>query len=199
MMSSRPHWRTLLFCSLTLTLCLMVPAAVSDPGEAPGSHTLNPEEFSGVLVRSGNIYIAGQPSRAGLELLKQTGVGVVVNLRTPNEMASLEFSEPTLLGDLGIHYVSLPSGGSEHPYSKETLQAFAEIVEQADADVLLHCRSAARASHLWVAYLVKYRGVSLPEALERGRAINFGTAPIEGYLEGEIEYRIAPLKADESF
>lgn len=163
-------------------------AAVADETETG----LSAEEFSGVAVQSRHVFVTGQPTRKGLEEVADRGIATVVNLRTPEEMAALDFDERSHASDLGLRYVQIPSGGPEHPYSSSTLESFAEVMANTDGEVLLHCKSATRASHLWVAYLVRYEGVPLSEALEEGRSIRFGTSPIEGYLQGEIEYRYAP-------
>jgi hypothetical protein len=40
---------------------------------------------------------------------------------------------------------------------------------------------------MWVAYLARYRGMELNEAIEHGRAINLGTQPYEELLGNDME------------
>lgn len=148
-------------------------------------------EFAGTFAREGNIIVSGQPTRAGLASAKSMGVSTIVNLRTPEEMEG-EPDAADLAASLGMNHVSIPSGGTGHPYSPEAVDRFARAVENAEGNVLLHCRSGTRATHLWVAWLVKHRGVPFDEALARGRDIQFGSMPIEGYLEGEVDYSFSP-------
>jgi|TARA_B100002003_G_C14156855_1_gene557197 uncharacterized protein (TIGR01244 family) len=153
---------------------------------------LDSKEYRGGIAKTGNLYIAGQPLNAGaLRKLKAEGVTTIINLRTDEEMAnrrSTPIDEAKVIADLGLNYIHIPSGGKKHPHSPAILVSFAEALEESEGKVLLHCNSAKRASHLWVAYLVKYKQMSIQEAMAHGRAVNFGKQPIEGYLEGEIEF-----------
>ncbi len=158
----------------------------------PLPEMLDTKGFRGGIAITGNLYIAGQPTNEeALKQLKERGLTRVINLRTIEEMEdkkSTPINEEQLLEDLGVSYVQIESGGEDHPFKPVTLDAFADAYRQADGAVLLHCNSAKRASHLWVAYLVKYQHMPLSEALVHGRAINFGSMPLEGYLEGEITF-----------
>lgn len=142
-----------------------------------------------------DMFVAGQPTERALRELKAQGVTLVVNLRTPPEMARIGFDEEKLVRDLGMRYVYLPSrgGAGEFGYSPETLRKFTEAMMSADGKVLLHCTVAWRASHLWGAYLIE-RGVPVAEALVHARAINLmddhrmddGLQPIESFLGRKV-------------
>lgn len=142
-----------------------------------------------------DLFISGQPTESGLRELKKRGVTVVVNLRTPPEMARIGFDEPKLIAELGMKYVYLPvRGDSTAPYSPATVASFAQVMENATGPVALHCTIAWRASHLWAAYLVKYRGVDVDKALASGNAINMsgydprtpGRQPVEAFLDRDL-------------
>jgi uncharacterized protein (TIGR01244 family) len=157
--------------------------------------TLDNDGFNQVLVRSGNLFVAGQPTEAGLKRLQESGVTTVVNLRTTGEMENPEivpFDEAAVVEDLGMDYVHIPAGGPDTPYSPEMLERFAQTLNQAQGKVLLHCTVAWRASHLYTAYLTRYQGLSLEEAQRIGRSINLGTLPLEGFLGEKLELVIAP-------
>jgi uncharacterized protein (TIGR01244 family) len=135
------------------------------------------------------IYVAGQPTPAGLVQAKALGVTTVVNLRTDFEMnnrGTVPFDEAAEISSLELEYVHIPQGGPATPYSPVALSRFAEAVNQAQGKVLLHCTVAWRASHLWAAYLVEYEGVPISAALEIGRQVNLGTLPIEGFLGRDL-------------
>jgi uncharacterized protein (TIGR01244 family) len=153
---------------------------------------LDVKGFRGGIAKIGDLYIAGQPmSEKVLENLKSEGVTTVINLRIEQEMnnpKSTPIDEAKVLDKLDMKYIHVPSGGEKHPFSPATLDKFATALDKSEGKVLLHCNSARRATHIWVAYLVKYKNVPLDEALKLGRAINFGATPIEGYLEGEIDF-----------
>ena len=152
--------------------------------------------FLAVIARVGDdLYIAGQPTEQGLRELKEQGVTTVVNLRTPEEMQRIKFDEPALATSLGMKYIAIPMrGNAQFPYSPEAVTRFADALRSANGKVLLHCTVAWRASNLWMAYLIKERGVSVDSALASARAINLmddhrqgpGTMPVEDFLGRRI-------------
>ncbi|XOV86726.1 MAG: beta-lactamase hydrolase domain-containing protein [Pseudomonadota bacterium] len=173
------------------TALLIVALGLPALGKAPVPEVLPGKDYEDVLVRIGNIYVSGQPSEAGLAALRDKGVMTVVNLRTAEEMAGKTgpgFDEAETARALGMAYVSLPAGGDANPYSPVTLEKFAAIADAAEGGVLLHCKSATRATHLWVAYLVKHKGLSMEQALAQGRLMNFGQLPLEGFMGEGFRY-----------
>ena len=161
-----------------------VPAPV-----ALDTHGLFQEKFARV---GDDVFISGQPTEQGLRDLHAQGVTTVVNLRTPEEMSTrVPFNEPALIKELGMDYVYLPMRGTpEFPYSADALKSFAAAMSGAKGKVLLHCTIAWRASHLWAAYLIKYRDVPVATALEQARMINLmddmrmdgDRQPVEAFL-----------------
>jgi len=152
---------------------------------------LDSDGFRELLVRRGDLYISGQPSEAGLERLQKAGVTTIINLRTSQEMDNREvvpFDEASEVDKLAMTYVHLPSGGPDTPYSPEILDRFAEALNEADGKVLLHCTVAWRASHLYTAYLYRYQGLSLNDAVNVGRKINIGSLPLSGFLGEELSF-----------
>ena len=136
-----------------------------------------------------NVYMAGQPTQSGLARAKDLGVSTVVNLRTDFEMQDrgiVPFDEQAAVADLGLAYVHVPQGGPSTPYSPVAVERFAQALEDAEGKVLLHCTVAWRATHLWTAYLVKHRGLSMADALAVGRQLNLGGMPLEGFLGQEL-------------
>jgi uncharacterized protein (TIGR01244 family) len=128
------------------------------------------EKFASV---GDDVFISGQPTERALRDLATQGVTTVVNLRSPPEMARIPFDEAKLVKDLGMQYVYLPMRGTpELPYSPAALKSFADAMAGAKGKVLLHCTVAWRASHLWAAYLIQYRGVPVEQALAQARTIN---------------------------
>jgi uncharacterized protein (TIGR01244 family) len=153
--------------------------------------------FQAKYARLGDdIFIGGQPTEKALREMKAQGVTVVVNLRTPEEMKrDVKFDEPALIQQLGMKYVYIPMrGNAEFPYSPEAVAKFGDAVKSANGKVLLHCTVAWRASHLWMAYLVKERGVPIETALANARAINLmdtmrmsaDRQPVEDFLNQTV-------------
>ena len=151
---------------------------------------LDTEGFQEVIAKVDNIYISGQPTAEAFAKLKSDGVTTVVNLRTEREMSNRDnvpFDEKALLDSLGMNYVHIPLGGADNPYSNEALIKFADAVDNAEGKVLLHCIIAWRASHMWAAYLIQYKGFSPDKAIEHARGINFGQLPVEGLLGKKLK------------
>ncbi len=141
------------------------------------------------IFSDGRVLIAGQPDQEALRGLASKGVTVVVNLRTPEEMADREvvpFDEEELIAQLGLDSVLIPIGGEDYPFRESAVDQFATVLEDHSGLVLLHCRSGVRASYLWVAYLVTVRGMSLDEALVRGEEMRIRPSPLEGLLGRDL-------------
>ena len=145
-------------------------------GEVPAPVILETRGlFQDKFARVGSdVFISGQPTEQALRDLHAQGVTTVVNLRTPEEMSKrVPFDEAALVKELGMEYVYLPMRGTaEFPYSSEAVKSFAAAMSGAKGKVLLHCTIAWRASHLWAAYLIQYRGVPVATALQQARTIN---------------------------
>lgn len=72
----------------------------------------------------------------------------------------------------------------------------ADAIADAQGNVLLHCTVAWRATHLWTAYLVEHQNVPFADALAVGRQLNFGTFPLEGFLDAPLT--VTPLQTDDN-
>ncbi len=176
----------------SLLLVAFSSAAFADDAQ-PIPKKIDATGFQDVLAQTGDVYIAGQPSVAGLERVAKDGVKTVVSFRTPREMNNRDivpFDEAAKAAELGMKYINIPLGGDKHPYSPEALAAFAKVMESAEGKTLIHCTVAWRASHMWAAYLTKYKGMDINEAATHGRAANMGSQPIEQLLGGEISYSL---------
>lgn len=159
----------------------------------PLPQKIDSEGFQDVLAKTGDVFIAGQPSVKGLERMAQDGVKTVISFRTPREMDDrniVPFDEAAKAEELGMRYVNIPLGGDAHPYSPDALATFAKIMDEIDGKALIHCTVAWRASHMWAAYLTKYKGMDVNEAAAHGRAVNMGVPPMEALLGGDVTYSL---------
>jgi uncharacterized protein (TIGR01244 family) len=141
--------------------------------------------FQDVIAQSDDLFISGQPTQEAFAKLKSEGVTTVVNLRTPSEMENREyvpFDEKAVVDSLGLEYIHIPLGGTEFPYTNEALQKFADAVDKAEGMVLLHCTVGRRASNMWAAYLIQFKGFEPNKAIEYAKAVNLGDWPLEGLL-----------------
>jgi uncharacterized protein (TIGR01244 family) len=177
---------------LLATLSVLPTLAVAQASTVPFPVKLDPVGFQDALARVGdNLWIAGQPTEAAMRKLKTDGITTVISLRAPQEhanRAAVPYDEAALAAELGIRWINIPvRGDSQYPYSPAAVDAFAKALDGAKGEkVLVHCTIAYRASHMYTAFLVRYRGLPLEEASRHGRAINLGAMPLEGLLGGPV-------------
>ena len=101
-------------------------------------------------------------------------VTTVINFRRDSEMESVPFDEAQVIEDLGADYVHIPLGGGvgdEPGYDPEDVDRLAEVLQNSEGNVLLHCASGGRARTIWTAYLIKHEGLSEAEAIERAQRV----------------------------
>jgi protein tyrosine phosphatase (PTP) superfamily phosphohydrolase (DUF442 family) len=129
------------------------------------------------------IIIGGQPSAQVLESLQPNGITTVINFRTRAEVEGLSFNQPELLAQSGVDYHEIGVGRGEGAYNPGVLEAFNAQMEAAgDDQILLHCGSGYRASQVYAAWLVKYKGLSPDEALDRVAPSGWWPMPMEQLL-----------------
>ncbi|MDA0979488.1 MAG: sulfur transferase domain-containing protein [Proteobacteria bacterium] len=167
------------------------PAIVQDAAETA--------DFVGGIFASNQVFLAGQPLRKeALVHLKQQGVTHVVNLRTPEEINNPKASPVNVeetSRELGLAFTHLPAGGEAFPFAPAMVDTLAGVLAEAETaggKVLLHCASGRRATHLWVAYLIRYQHLSADEAVAMGREASFGELPLEGFLGTRLHYSTDP-------
>lgn len=143
------------------------------------------KDFNGAFKYQ-NYYLSAQPSLEALRWYKSQGASTIINLRTEKEnkdFSSYAYNEKNIAEELGLNYHCLPIGGSK-AYTPENLEAFAKLLE-GDKKLLIHCRSAGRATTLFMAYLIKHKGYSVNEATHVGRQLKF-SLPLEKMLDRKI-------------
>ena len=143
------------------------------------------------LYSAGNIYLAGQPSREQLKSLVDKGVSMIINIRTDEEMdelAKTDFDEKSFVeNELNIPYVHVPMGGSVG-YSDLMTKEIAAAISTSKGKVLIHCRSAGRATLVWMAWSVNYNHTDINDAFRMGKMARF-TFPIEDLIGSEIKMK----------
>jgi uncharacterized protein (TIGR01244 family) len=168
------------------------PAAASPP--APAATPPAPP-FDTRIVRDGAVLMAPQPMATDIETLGTKGVRRIINLRTPEEMATLGFDEAALAASKGMDYTLIPIAGNA-AYTPAALDAFSAAMAKGEGDVLLHCASGTRAGHLYAAWLVREKGLSPDEAMRRVGPLGLWPLPIERLLEQPL--RLDAAAAPES-
>jgi protein tyrosine phosphatase (PTP) superfamily phosphohydrolase (DUF442 family) len=170
-------------------IVLLLPFFLSAQDNIAFPKKLDLKGFEEIITETGNLYVSGQPDSASFTTLKEMGVTTIINLRTSEEMDNRDyvpFNEKEVVEKLFMKYMHIPQGGIDTPYSPEALDTFASTLSSANGKVLLHCTVAWRASQMYAAYLIKYKGFTVSKALDYARAINFGYMPIEKLLNKKM-------------
>jgi len=176
---------------ITLVSLLFIITNINAKSSNEEVNEVEQPEYLTKLFQHENIYIGPQPGYSDFDTIKKAGFSKVINMRTPDEMDNLEFYEDYLLQKAGIDYHLLPIGGEEYKYTPEKLQEFAESLNNNEGKVLLHCGSGHRASQLWAAYLVKYKGKTPDEALSLVSDMGWWPMPMELLLNKKLHVSIA--------
>lgn len=140
------------------------------------------------FYKSNNLFFSRQPNLQTLELVKNEGVDVVINLRSDEEMedfAKTSFCEKSVVKKLGMDYISIPIEGPVS-YTPENLEKLAKALDQPSKKFLIHCASCGRVSHFVVAYLIKYKNYSFQEATDFGKQLRY-YYPVEMILGEDVK------------
>ena len=171
-----------LFLILAITLVINTQAQITKSQPK----ALKRPPYTQLLFQHENIFIGPQPQYQDFATIKAAGFTKVINTRTYKEMDELRFYEDYLLKKADIDYKFIPIGDKDNPYSPQKLAEFAAALENTQGKVLLHCRSGHRASQLWAAYLVKYKGKTIDEALEMVSDMGWWPMPMESLLDKKL-------------
>lgn len=107
---------------------------------------------------------SGQPSKAQLQIVKDSGFERVIYLAFTNNDSAID-DEDAIVKQLGMDYVHIPVDW-ENPTSSD-FYAFAGVLRTGPAQkTLLHCQVNFRASTFSFLYRVIYDGVGVAEAKE---------------------------------
>lgn len=154
--TNRPIVRTL----LALVLLLLAGHAVADSPPVMGGL-----QFKNALTPLEGVTSGGQPTEDEFRQAAKLGYKTVVNLRTDGE--EIPFDEPALVEELGMKYVHLPIAGAEG-ITSENAAALAEILDDAERPLILHCGSGNRIGALFALDAHERLGQDAETALQTG-------------------------------
>ncbi len=119
------------------------------------------------LSHDSGVYFGGQPTADAIGTAQKMGIKVVVNLRSDQEMAAMDFDEAALVERLGMKYVAIPI--TMKTFGPADTDALKDVLKKTSGPVLIHCGSSNRVGALWAMYLHRHRGVALDDAIALGR------------------------------
>jgi protein tyrosine phosphatase (PTP) superfamily phosphohydrolase (DUF442 family) len=140
------------------------------------------------FFQAGRFYFGAQPDEITFQWFADHEVKIVFNLRTDAEMGTLYFNEDSLLKRLGIKYIRIPLSTKEG-YVPASVDTLAKYLENQQGNALIHCAVGGRVTLLWMAYLVRYRNVSLDAAIGIGKKMHF-SFPLEDLLGKKVTMRV---------
>jgi protein tyrosine phosphatase (PTP) superfamily phosphohydrolase (DUF442 family) len=185
---------------LAVSLSILLGACASAP-VAPTAPAASPAAGPGYLergLRDGTVVLGGQPAAADLEALRAAGFTRIVNLRAPEEMATLGWDEPASAAAAGLRYSAIPIAGSAG-FTPAVLEAFDREMAGADGGLLLHCASGSRAGNLYAAWLVRYRGMAPQDAMRKVAPLGLWPLPMERLLGTPLRVDFVDPAAADSF
>lgn len=157
---------------LAFVLAAAPVRAAEEPAQAKpwqeGKKIEETKVVEGLKVRAfgDRVYFAGQPKMESFKAFADKGVKTVINLRSAEEMKSLD--EKAEVEKAGMKYVQVPVG-KEEP-SAEDLKKIMDALDTAkDAPVLLHCASSNRVGYAWASYRGARHGLAVDAAIEEGK------------------------------
>ena len=129
-----------------------------------------------------NVITGGQPSTADLEAFRDSGGGIVLDLRDPMEPRALD--EPATTQRLGLEYVVIPVAAGT--MTDATIERIHQTLRNAgDKPVFVHCGSGSRVGGALLPYLILEHGLEEEDAI--GQAMRIGLRSAE-LMEWGLEY-----------
>lgn len=124
----------------------------------------------------------GQPSAADLQNLRESGGGIVLDLRDPMEPRL--FDEPATAARLGLEYVNVPVTAGT--LEDSTLERILGLLRGAgERTVFVHCASGNRVGGALLPYFVLDQGLEEDDAV--GQAMRVGLRSAE-LMEWGLDY-----------
>ena len=128
------------------------------------------------------VVTGGQPSAADLEAFRDSGGGIVIDLRDPMEPRPLD--ELATAQRLGLEYVVVPVTAGT--MTDQTLERIHGILREAgDRAVFVHCGSGSRVGGALLPHLMLEHGLEEEDAVDQAMRMGLRSADL---LEWGLEY-----------
>jgi protein tyrosine phosphatase (PTP) superfamily phosphohydrolase (DUF442 family) len=128
------------------------------------------------------VVTGGQPSTADLEAFKESGGGIVLDLRDPMEPRPLD--EAATAERLGLEYVVVPVAAGT--MTDETLERVHDVMRAAgERPVFVHCGSGNRVGGALLPYLMLEHGLEEEDAIGQAMRVGLRSADL---LEWGLDY-----------
>lgn len=182
-MNLRQTWKmaiALLLCGLAANTVIAQRKADSKTKVAPVKDAKLGETRN--VHQCGELFLAGQPTKDDIAVMKKRGVKQIITLRTDGEV---DWDEAGLIKDMGMQFVPVPFRAPDS-LTPEVFDKIRKLLKQSEkTPTVLHCGSANRVGAVWMAYRVLDQGVPLKQAQKEAKEIGLRTA---AYEEKALEY-----------
>ena len=116
-----------------------------------------------------HLYLSAQPDQATLKTAIEHGVGVVINLREPNEQ---DWDEEGAATSLGLTYYNVPITRGGSGFDPDVLAQISGLVgTHRDTKILMHCSSGNRAGAWFAVHLVRDHGMPVEPSIEMSQRV----------------------------
>lgn len=128
-----------------------------------------------------NVFASGQPSQEQLQLLANSGVKHIINLRPSSEQ---DWDESTYVKSLGMEYHNIPVAGADG-VSSENAQQLNDLLGSLNGQPLLvHCASSNRVGALRALSAGETNGAALESAIATGKS--WGLTSLEPLVRSKL-------------
>jgi uncharacterized protein (TIGR01244 family) len=148
-----------------LAVLLLTLTANANEGEQSIHVDLDDVIAAGKVEPVDGITSSGQPDAAALEVFANSGYGVVIDMRGPDEDRGMDDFEGAVEAT-GMQYLAFPVVGTEQ-VSFETAAKLDEVLQGIDGPVLMHCGSGNRVGAV-LALRQSLNGASDEESIQFG-------------------------------
>lgn len=156
-----------------LALCT-IAMVFADQASAQGAQPQATPDIRNFLRVSDDFCTGGQPRLEQLEVLKQSGVKAIINLRTPGEHRADE--ERAAAEKLGLKYFNIPVVYGE-PKDEQVTEFLKLTDDPANRPAFIHCTAAIRVGAFWLIRRVLRDGYSFEKAEEEAGKVGLRQAP----------------------
>lgn len=128
-------------------VAMVVIPTLSAEDSTPWQESLRPY-ITNAKVVTPQVIMGGELKDGALAQMKEAGVALVIDTRTPAEGTD---EEKEAVEDAGLSYLNIPISGR---VSSQMVEILADaLASQSQKPVVIHCRSGRRVGMLWNAYL----------------------------------------------
>ncbi len=161
-----------------LVACCVVTAVAQAPPPAATPQAkktrLVPRKLGSIarLHAFDDIYLASQPSRDDLRLMRAQGVKTVLTLRPASE---LRWDEAAAVRELGMKFVSVPFQSPKQLTPKVFDRVLEALRDKNRGLTMFHCASANRVGAIWYAYRMLDDNISPDVAMKEAQRVGLRT------------------------